>query len=169
MMYAAAARDLWSAGDRQKRAARLQEFRAKLQARAPERERFNAGFAELHYSQDDTKAKPLVGYVLERVDRAIRGIDPPVDYRNMTIEHLSPQRPPAGTDRVPEYAALGNLILVGEPLNGKLQNRSFSEKKRILRDAGYKMDPILSKAKKWGSNQIKARTDALAKLVFDNP
>lgn len=91
MMYAAAARDLSSAGDRQKRAARLQEFRAKLQERAPERERFNAGFAELHYGQDDTKAKPLVGYILERVDRAIRGMDPPVDYRNMTIEHISPQ------------------------------------------------------------------------------
>jgi hypothetical protein len=109
-----------------------------------------------------------VGYILERVDKAIRGIDPPVDYRSMTIEHLAPQNPPKGTEKVPEFGSIGNLILVSEPLNTKLKNSSFQQKKKLLREAGYPMDPILAKAKKWGSEQIKARTQALASLVFDN-
>lgn len=167
MMYAAAARDLAVASNRQLRAAKLQEFRAKLKARAPDEAQFSARFADLRYSSADTKGKALVTYILERADRLMRGMDPPVDYQVMTIEHLAPQNPSKGVKLV-EFDRLGNLILISEKLNGKLRNRQFPDKKKILLDEGYPMDDILKEAGQWGSEEVKARTAVLANLVFKN-
>jgi hypothetical protein len=163
MMYAAAARELTSEADAQKRARHLQEFRAKLVGRTPEKDVFNAGISELRYSQAETRNRPLIRYILEKVDlSAQNGV--PVDYDSMTIEHIAPQNP-VGSDAVEGYASLGNLLLVSEELNARLKNKSFVEKKTILVDSGIVLDPVLREAQQWSGADIAKRTEYIAGLV----
>jgi uncharacterized protein DUF262/uncharacterized protein DUF1524 len=164
MMYAAAARELAAEVDPQKRAKLIQDFRAKINGRKPEEDAFIQGFSELRFSATETRNRLLVRYVLERVDSKLRN-DAAADYAKMTIEHISPQNPP---DEAPlsSYADIGNLILVSEKLNGELKNKPFIEKKALMAAAGLPMDAVLAAADDWDEPTIKARTDALAKLVL---
>lgn len=166
MMYAAAARDLTAENDQQRRARHLQEFRRRLHGRPLERELFDVGFAGLRYSRVESRSRPLIAYMLEKADRLLRQGDAPVDYQRMTIEHISPQSPPAGTAMIAEYPMIGNLILVSEEVNNALQNRSFQEKKVILENAGVPLDPVLRNAQEWNGEKIHERTRVLSGLIF---
>ena len=163
-MYAAAARDLSSESNEQKRATHLQEFKAKLKSRLPDKQTFKAGFSELRFSQSETRDKALIQYILGKIDGHLRK-DATVDYSKMTIEHLAPQNPPAGTATPKLFATLGNLVFVSEDLNGKLKNKSFADKKTMMTNAGVPVDDIIKNANQWGDSEIKARTEALADLL----
>jgi hypothetical protein len=69
---------------------------------------------------------------------------------------------------VDEYPSIGNLILVSEELNARLKNKSFVEKKRILRRAGVPLDSTIEGAYEWGREQILQRTQALAELIYNS-
>jgi hypothetical protein len=165
MMYAAAARDLSSEDDVQKRAKQIQDFITKLKGRVPDRETFNAGFSELRYSQADARARPLVRYILEKID-AIDRKGLPVNYVKMTIEHISSQNPPPGTDKDEKHASIGNLILVSEELNQKLKNNPFPKKKTLMIADGMPLDEVIKNANSWDDSQITARTKAMSDLVY---
>ena len=164
-MYAAAGRCLSSENNSQKRSKHLQEFRAKLKTRVPDKVPFKAGFAALRYSQQDSRDRPLVRYILEKLDASFRK-DAAIDYAKMTIEHIAPENPPAGKTAPTLFATLGNLILVSEELNGKLKNKPFDQKKKMMIEAGVPLDPILQKATVWGDKEIGDRTEALAELLY---
>jgi hypothetical protein len=83
----------------------------------------------------------------------------------MTIEHVGPQNP-VEDDALARYAEVGNLVLVSEELNGKLKNKGFAEKKKIMIDAGLPLDPILNGAESWDDAAIEKRTVAIAKEVY---
>lgn len=160
-MYAAAARDLTNETNEQRRATHLQDFRAKLHARLPDRDAFLAGLRDLKYSASDTRDRPLIRYVLEKVDARLRK-DAVVDYSTMTIEHVASQNPGQGEQQASLFATMGNLILVSEDLNQKLKNKSFAEKKKLITQAQLPIDSVLAN---WGNPQITARLEALAKLL----
>ncbi len=164
MMYASGARELSSEDDEQKRSKHLQEFRKKLSARLPDEQTFRFGFGELRFSQTQTRDKPLIKYILERADAALRG-DAIVDYAKMTIEHIGPQSPVGGTP-LKNFASIGNLVLVSEELNLKLKNKGFAEKKKIMKEAGLPLDPTLEAATQWTSKEVDSRTIALATSAY---
>ena len=164
MMYAAAARELYYATDPQERAAHLQAFRQKLRERIPEDKAFAVQFGEVRFLSSDTKQRPLVRYILEKVDEQLR-TDKMVDYDKMTIEHLSPENPGAGQQaKGLDAGNIGNLIFVSEGLNGKMKNKDFPAKKKILGEAGIPFDKVLKGATNWGSKEIAARAAQLAQL-----
>ena len=115
MMYTAAGRELFAAERAQKRAAHLQTFKQKLYERIPEELAFIAQFVELHFLSSETKQRPLVRYVLEKIDEHLRA-DKMVDYSKMTIEHISPENPAGGGPKVKNAGNIGNLIFVSEGL-----------------------------------------------------
>jgi hypothetical protein len=166
-MYAAAARDLSSAPDAQKRAKHLQDFKAKLLKRLPDEQTFSAGFAELSYSQSDSRDRPLIRYILGKLDADQRN-DVSIDYSKMTIEHIAPQNPPAGSPVVSRTGSIGNLILVAEGLNGTLKNKPFKEKRDIMIQAGIPVGPHIKNATSWGDSEIDARTKAMAERIHKN-
>ncbi len=166
MMYAAAARDLSSEADPQKRAKHLQDFRAKLADKLPDRDTFFSGISDLRYSETDTRRRQLIRYVLERADGLERK-DAAVDYSKMTIEHVSPQNPPPGTDVDESYPLVGNLLLVSEGLNQKLANKPFAAKKTLMDTAGVPLDATLLAATDWGSAEILTRMRRLSDAVYD--
>jgi hypothetical protein len=159
-MYAAAARDLTSEDEAQKRAKGLREFIAKLKARQPDQEAFATGFDDLRYR----RATRLIRYVLERFDRQVRA-DAAIDYSKMTIEHIGAQNP-AGAAPLTGFATIGNLVLVSDELNGKLKNKPFPEKKQIMIAAKLPMDPVLAAADDWADAQIEQRAAAMAVALY---
>jgi hypothetical protein len=58
-------------------------------------------------------------------------------------------------------AQLGNLILVDQPLNTELGNKSFADKKRILAKSKAWVDPIIQNAESWDEDDIKKRTQKI--------
>lgn len=84
----------------------------------------------------------------------------------MTIEHIAPQS--SATNGVSEKACgmMGNLLLVSEPLNTHLGNKSFSQKQTLLVASDVPVDEIIRKSKSWSQLEIEQRTEFLAKLAY---
>jgi hypothetical protein len=166
-MYALAARQLTAASGKDAKARVIKEFLGKLRERVPSLAEFEAGFADLRYSAEATKQRPLIRYLLRRIDIALRR-GPTVDYDRMSIEHIAPQNPPAKSGVPPEaMSAIGNLILVPEKLNEKLANKSFEAKRRLLQKEKVPVDETLQAAEEWTAEGIQERGKALAKLCHD--
>ena len=106
-------------------------------------------------------------YILVGLDRK-RGNLAGIDYEQMTIEHLVPQSliGQQGYDDA-TIGQIGNLLLVSEPLNGKLKNKVFKDKKRILTESGYKLPQSIEQAITWDRAAIKKRTDEIADEAFN--
>jgi len=87
----------------------------------------------------------------------------------MTIEHILPQS--VGEETADEFdvGAIGNLILINENLNGKLGNKNFKEKKKILNDFnGIYCDDYLKKSSSWDDASIGKRGVQLAKIGYND-
>ncbi len=166
-MYASAAKNLYLAKSPQKRADKLSDFREKLSSKLPGYGEFLVDFVDLKYSSIFTKQKPLVRYILHRMyEHYSQGLY--IDIDKMTIEHIFPEKPKSGGRLKEEtIASIGNLILVSPELNKRLANKSFEEKRSILSETGVWVDPVLLKAKEWGSKQIEERGDLMAEQAYE--
>lgn len=165
-MYAALARRLYEAPAMSAAYAVVKELRGKLRDRVPTLPEFEAVFPNLIYTDNVTKQKRLVKYVLSRLDSHGQ-LATVTDYEQMTIEHVAPQSLIGNgvyTDGV--IGQLGNLLLVPSDLNGQLKDKAFADKKRVLVDAGFRLPKDLLSAKKWDIKEIKTRTNALAREAY---
>ncbi len=163
-MYAATAEAISNASSKNHCALILKDFRAKMRDRVPAKEEFVANFRSVEYLSNSTKQKSLVQYLLRRFDAHWRGT--PVDYSQMTIEHIAPEKP-ASSEHRSTSGLLGNLLLLPHDLNVKLGNKGFAQKLPAFKAAGIPLDAQLSSAKSWGEKEIVARTDFLAELGYE--
>jgi hypothetical protein len=85
----------------------------------------------------------------------------------MTIEHLVPQKR-IGTGGFSEeiVGQLGNLILVPSPLNTKLNDKPYKEKKKILKAAKVAIPPEFVNLNEITPAGIQSRTANLAKEAY---
>lgn len=165
-MYASSARNLVSAATRDEKMNVLKDLHDKLKKRVPSYQEFEANFKEIKYSNDYTKQKKLVKYILRRIHEYYNK-DVAADYDRMTIEHIAPQgEPVTGSIDHDHMAQLGNLILVTQELNKKLGDKSFQEKKKILNENNIKLDDVLGSSSSWANQQIEKRTKLLADLCY---
>jgi hypothetical protein len=166
-MYAALGRRLFEASSAQDAVAIVQDLRQKLRDRIPSIGEFKALFPDIAFTDNVTKQKKLVKYILVCLDRE-RGNVANVDYEQMTIEHLAPQSLIGQQDYDDAtIGQIGNLLLVSEELNGKLKNKAFKDKKRILTENGYRLPQSIEKATTWNPAAIKERTDEIADEAFN--
>ena len=166
LMFALAARELEEATSKDKAAKVLTGFLAKLRERLPSADEFSVAFGELQQTEENAKQRPLVRYLLGRIDQHLRKLDA-MDYDRMSIEHIASQNPKSGEPPAPpNVGKLGNLLVVPEALNSTvLANRPFSKKKAAYKKHRVPLDEILTNATSWGEAEIEARTKALARLV----
>lgn len=169
LMYAFHARGLYAANSAEDKIEVLEELINKLRTKVPSYDEFEVNFFELRFSRKYTKQKKLVQYVLAKMDQKCRRPGAPVDYEQMTIEHLAPENPGAGKAKLSDsvVAQIGNLILVDQTLNQNLTNKDFNEKKRILLSSSAWLDDEIKNATMWGSEQLQVRTKALANLAYN--
>jgi uncharacterized protein with ParB-like and HNH nuclease domain len=165
-MYAALGRRLFEAKDTHEAVKVIQELKQKLRDRIPSLEEFKALFPSIALTDNLTKEKKLVRYILTSIERWNDSATT-LDYEQMTVEHLAPQSliGQSGCDDA-TIGQIGNLLFVSEELNGKLKNKSFAEKKRILGEVGYKLPKDIEGATAWGPEQIKNRTESIAELAY---
>jgi Protein of unknown function DUF262/Protein of unknown function (DUF1524) len=165
-MYAATAEQLSKAKNKDACAVILKDFRAKMRDRVPEKGEFVSNFRSIEYVSTSTKQKSLVQYLLRRFDEHFRSTSAPVDYGQMSIEHIYPESPSSGATGG-YVGLLGNLILLPKALNSNLGNKDFKTKKTAFLKAGVPLDSHLSGARTWAQKEIEERTQALAELAFD--
>ena len=162
-MYAADARSITTAVSSQDAANLWKGIRKKLQDKLPPPDEFAVSFAQLIYLNTATKDRKLVRYILARV--AAHGTRKNLsELEHWTIEHIAPQNPKPGVPALDDdvVGSLGNLILVPEELNEKLDNKSFPQKKKIMREfRGFEFEPEIAKAKAWDEAAINERTEGV--------
>jgi hypothetical protein len=154
--YGKRARDLLQAADEQERAKVVTDLINELRSKRPTDAEFDEAFGELWLDDDYTSDRKVVRYVLARMYEHHQPRTA-LDLARMTVEHLAPQAD--GSERVGE---MGNLILVSEGLNGKLANKPFAEKVKILKAASEWVPQEILDAPTWDDAAIKQRTLALA-------
>ena len=165
-MYAALGRRLYEASDTQGSVAVITDLKQKLRSRIPSQQEVDALFPEVIYTDNLTRQKKLVKYILVGLDQSITG--PTVtNYHQMTIEHLKPQSS-IGQSGVTDHliGQIGNLLLVPEALNAKLKDKSFKEKRRILIENNFNLPDEIKNAADWDEPQIQNRTADLAKMAY---
>lgn len=165
-MYAALGRRLFEAKDTQAAVDVIKELKQKLRDRIPSFSEFKALFQEIIYTDNVTKQKKLVKYMLVTLHQA--SLSPTaVDYEQMSIEHLAPQSL-IGTNGYDDSSIgqIGNLLLVSPEMNEKLKNKPFKEKRKMLVDSGYSLSSDIKDAKDWNPDAIRVRTDRLAEDAY---
>ena len=167
-MYAALGRRLFEAQDTQAAVEVIRDLKAKLLERLPSLEEVKALFPEFVYTENFTKQRNLVKYMLVGFAKASpSGVT--VDYKPMTIEHLVPQSMIGDGDYTDAIIGQsGNLVLVSEELNKKLKNKPFKDKKRIMEDHGYDLSAELAVASAWSKSDILDRTQRLAEEAYNS-
>ena len=90
-----------------------------------------------------------------------------VDPSMLTIEHIRPQSQGDETEDEFDVGAIGNLLFINEILNGKVDNKSFKERKAMFssRNNVY-MDEYLKNATTWANSDIAARGIELAEIGY---
>lgn len=132
-MYASLARQIAAVKNAQEATPVLSELKSKLKERIPSEAEFLALFPELIYTNTVSKQRALVKYVLAKIGRA-EGHLYAADMDELTIEHLYPQSKIDGKKWKEDIVGqTGNLILVPKAINDKLNNKSFKEKKEVLK------------------------------------
>ena len=137
-------------------------FIRKLKGKIPEFEEFEVGFSNLLFTNNKTRHKKIIQYILKRfMGKNLNGL--PVDYRYITIEHLLPQS--QGADDI--VGSIGNLILLDRETNSEeLKDLEFFKKISILKDKGYPLDSDLLQATTWTDKKIAQRTKNMAYKAY---
>lgn len=165
-MYALLGRRVHGSKTPQEAANVIHDLREKLRERIPGEDEFLALFPNLIYTNKISKQRALVRYVLLEIakfEKAQFAITP----SKLTIEHLAPQSQIGREGLTDEVVGqVGNLILVPGELNGKLRDKSFKDKEKILIDNGYSLDAEIANASAWGEAEIRARTARVAKQAY---
>ncbi len=165
-MYASLGRRLFEASNTQAAVNVIREIKTKLRERIPVLNEVKALFPSIIFTDNLTKQKDLVKYVLAAFQgHSFKSVV--IDFDAMTIEHLVPQRR-VGTDGFSEeiVGQLGNLILVPSDLNTKLDDKSFKEKKKVLGAAGVIIPPEFANLNDITPADIQSRTANLANEAY---
>ncbi len=166
-MYASLGRRLFKSTEQTSALAIIRDLKEKLRERVPLKDEVRAQFPQITYTDNVTRQKNLVKYILAAFYKATTpGVS--VDYEGMTIEHLVPQSQ-IDTNGFNDWnvGQIGNLILVSGNLNTKLSNKPFREKKRILQAQGYLLAQEVSSADEWTVEHIEKMTNAMADRAYD--
>jgi hypothetical protein len=166
-MYAKAARDLFHAEGPQQRADVLREFRLKLVARTPSRDQFIIDFTNrFTLTSSLTRDSKLVKYVLQTI---LHNQHPETNLEYLTVEHIMPQSEiGANGIGMSTVGSIGNLLMVGKDVNGRLGNKPFSSKLAVLSNEGipYDIGGVLDRTS-WGYSEINRRARMLGILAYD--
>ena len=95
------------------------------------------------------------------------------EIKNPTIEHIMPQTPGDYTDwgvSLEEHehwlGNIGNLTLLGKPLNSSASNSIFDNKKKVYQTSEFLITKAISKENSWGPDEIKSRAGRIASVVI---
>ena len=119
------------------------------------------------------KNKELCRFILEEFDKSLGGEFP--EDKDITIEHILPQKPGGkwrdqfSTEEHKQYVdVLGNLVLLALKSNIVLDNKTFLEKKELIKGkAKFKSTrDVFEKLDKWEPENVQERSSRIAKWAI---
>ena len=166
-MYSSFARKLFEADNAQDASNEINTLVTKLRTKRPSLEEFKVAFNEIYYTNSKSKQKNLVRYILRKISE-YHSYKYPVDFDDLTIEHLQPQSSIDETWSEETIGKLGNLIFIDQKMNGKLGTKGFAEKINMLKENKYSLPEFLNNKIHWTPFDVDAHTDALADDAYNN-
>lgn len=106
------------------------------------------------YLQKDQKYKFEMGNLKEFLN-----------HKNISIEHIYPQKLQPGFIEVANSQTFGNLVLTYD--NALLSNRSFIQKRSIYQKSNLESERQLFHYEEWNEKTIKERGKKISKFIFD--
>lgn len=166
LRYARYGMRIFGAADKNERNRIINELEGILKERQVKFDEFQSNFLDLRFSEEITKDKRLIQYILHNFDRYARPLKDPIVYEEMTIEHLAEQ---SSTElRTKDLARIGNLFLVSDELNGKLGTKPFKKKREILESEKVSfVGDTLKTASHWRREEVLKRSKEMADLAFN--
>ncbi len=165
-LYAKAARDLRQT-DRSKCNDVVQPFLDKIKIIVPTYKEFSASFVDVCFSEKNSKGKKLVQYILERFDSHNK--KDPIDYDQMTIEHIAPQSNKDSNIPESDISRIGNLLYISSDLNEELKNSAFLVKKpKLMQTLTESTDCGISDAIQWGEKEINDRANKMSERAYND-
>ena len=162
--YSSYARKLREAECKESAAKCIRELISVLQANLPSYDEYEARFEGINYTSKASKSKRLVQYILRKLEiHFANSIELQPD--SFSIEHILPE-----STEHPLLGKVGNLLPLGEGLNGKLANKSF-----VKKVTGYKKSQYRTVAdfldeygdlEVWDEKNIIRRTKQIAKILY---
>ena len=166
-MYSSFAIKLFNCSDSQSAADLISDFVNKLRDKRPSIDEFKVAFREVVYTNSNSKQKNLVRYILEKFS-LYYSYKYPVDFDELTIEHLCPQdKIDQGDWEESSVGCLGNLIFLDQKMNGELDTKCFEDKKRILEDRGYSLSEFVTNSNNWTPAIVFEHADGMAEVAYN--
>lgn len=165
-MYSSFAIKLYEAHGTHEAPRIIREFVAKLSSKRPSLDEFTVAFREVVYTNSNSKQKNLVRYILKKFS-IHHNYKYPVDFDDLTIEHLHPQSKSGDGWDENKVGCLGNLIFIDQEMNGKLGTKEFADKKACLIDSGYSLPAFIINEEEWTPSNAIAHSDEMAKTAYD--
>lgn len=163
--YSKAARLLHEAADSREGRNVINDLIARLGDRLPSETTFLEKFKKLKFTNSFTKDKKLIQYLFIKMELHTR--DSNEFYpENLTLEHILSQS--AGNDNC--IGAVGNLLPIGEQLNGDAGTRPFPQKINTYRNSDYRIVQTFVQENEhktiWERQDIESRTEQIARMAF---
>ena len=164
---------------RQRLRSRIAELHTKLADLRPVRQEFIEKFSSINY-RNSSVARKKIRYILTKIDNHNhpRQVHEVSINENISIEHLLPQNPEnwnQTSEEVSEYVHnIGNLLLVGIPINSEASNLPLEEKVGILRESRIQstieiIDELQARdTLSWDREDIEDRGRSLAEVSYDD-
>lgn len=145
----------------------LNELNTFHKSKLPDENEFVVKFSELCYLSNKTKHKVVIRYALSKLIPN-NGNALPVDYHNLTIEHLIPQATIKNGISEDVVGRIGNLILVDKETNSVvLGAKSPDDKLNILAGMGFPLsNNFIDSSSPWVESEIDKRTQKIAKHLY---
>ncbi|HEJ5823204.1 DUF262 domain-containing protein [Pseudomonas aeruginosa] len=167
-MYSSFARKLFESDGSQEAAVEISSLVDKLRSRRPSLDEFKVAFREIIYTNSNSKQRNLVRYVLRKTSE-FSNYKYPVDFDELTIEHLQPQSL-VDVDGWDEWnvGQIGNLMFLDQKVNGRLDVKSVAEKVEYLAKNEYSVPEELVGVQEWTASKAQERTDKIAEMAYKN-
>ena len=125
---------------------------------------FESKLFDIEFTSDKTRNKSLVQYMLKKLEAYYSKSDE-LKPQSFTIEHIIPE-----STKAPSVGLLGNLLPLGEKLNGELANKEFSKKIKRYPESCYESTKAFAKEYKnsvnYTEDNIRERTQKLATILY---
>lgn len=118
----------------------------------------------------------LARYYLRAMEAKQRGVPEPEwvpseDEQIINLEHILPEHPQSNwPDLDPEaatanYKRIGNMVILQAKKNSIIGNKSFAEKRDVLKNSNYALTAEVAEYDQWGIEEIEDRQKSLAQLA----
>ena len=154
----------------------FENFKVELRELVPLKELFLEKFDDIKYSNTE-KARKTITYILNKYENYLNDvIEKSIDYDNVNIEHIIPQKPESWgltKSEIRDYVhRIGNLTLISKRLNSQMGNIDLEKKLPILKKSALKInEDLISDIEKnnnvWDEQSILDRSKKLASIAFD--